>query len=282
MRLFIVALLPLALSGCFLPTPLSLATFGLDAVSYAVSGKTVTDHGISLAMGQDCALIGVLEGEVCDDQPDYAVADAGAILEPLPTGAQIALAGGGDPQVYASARRAAAALGEDRSIETDGALLIADLGAIAPASGEAAGEAGPVMTLTVAEQPPLPRSKPDREVFASFEVVRDVADERSFAAAPSAEDGDGLADLAEIVLRAVGADGDLLLAAAPEEARGALSGTSSGTLTGASADKRREIPFKRPFWTEAGEAPQVAARIDGDRPRTNLAHRFNRRMEFGR
>lgn len=270
MRWFIVALLPLALSGCFLPTPLSLATFGLDAVSYAVSGKTVTDHGISLAMGQDCALIGVLEGEVCDDQPDYAVAEAGAILEPLPTGAQIALAGGGDPQVYASARRAAAALGEDRSIAADGALSIADLGAIAPATGEI----GPVMTLIVAEQPPLPRSKPDREVFASFEVVRDVADERSFAAAPPAEDGDGLADLAEIVLRAVGADGDLLLAATPEEARGALSG--------ASADKRREIPFKRPFWTEAGEIPQVAARIDGDRPRTNLAQHLNRRMQLGR
>ena len=267
MRWFVVAFLPLILSGCFLPTPISLATFGLDAVSYAVSGKTVTDHGISLAMGQDCALIGLLEGEVCDDQPAYELADASAILEPLPTSQQIALATSSDPQVYASARRAAAALGE--AWTTDGDVLVADLGAIAPDAGEAGGETGgqgaPAMILTVSDQPPLPRSKPDHEVAASFEVVRHVVDERPAAEAGSDENG-SLADLAEIALRAIGSNGDLLLAAAPN---------------GAVAEERRVDLIGRSSWSEVGEAPRVIARVDGERRRTSVARRFTRPLEVG-
>lgn len=262
MRWFVVAFLPLILSGCLLPTPISLATFGLDAVSYAVSGKTVTDHGISLAMGQDCALIGLLEGEVCDDQPAYEVADASAVLEPLPTSEQIALASGSDPQVYASARRAAAALGETWSTETDGEVLVAELGAIAPAVGDTA----PAMLLSVSEQPPLPRSKPDHEVAASFEVVRHMVDERSALAASESDEGGSLADLADVALRAIGSDGDLLLAAAPPA-------TAAG--------ERRNALFGRSFWSEVGEAPRVIAHVDDGTRRETLAKRFSRPMEVG-
>jgi len=262
MRWFLIALLPFTLSGCLLPTPLSLATLGLDAVSYAVSGKTVTDHGISMAMGQDCALIGLLEGEVCDDQPGYQVAEASAILEPLPTSEQIALAGGGDPQVYASARRAAAALGEAWSTGTEDSVLIADLGAISPAAGQTA----PAMILTVTEQPPLPRSKPDREVSASFEVIRTAVDESVIEATPATAEGGSLADLAGIALRAFGSDGDLLLAAVPED------------LTDV---ERRERMLGRPSWSEVGEAPRVTARIEGGKRRATVARRFTRPMEVG-
>ena len=277
MRWFMVVALPLVLSGCLMPTPLSLATFGLDAVSYAVSGKTVTDHGISLAMGEDCALIGLLEGEVCDDQPDYETANAGAILEPLPTSEQIALAGGGDSQVYASARRAAAAFGETWSTETADSVLIADLGAadlgaadlgdIAPAAGNvASNETHEPMVLSVTEQPPLPRSKPDHEVLASFEVVRDVVNSSAVEVTPPAAEGGSLADLANLALRAVANNGDLLLAALPE----VTTDTESA-----------EVQPHRPFWSEVGQAPQIAARIDGDTRRATIAKRFTRPMEVG-
>ncbi len=45
-------------------------------------GKTATDHGISLVTQQDCAVLRILEGPICQDDPDYQLADAG-VLQPL-------------------------------------------------------------------------------------------------------------------------------------------------------------------------------------------------------
>ncbi len=81
----------LAVSGCaLLPAPVGVALLALDGVSYVVSKKSVSDHGISIVMQQDCALWrGVTEGRICDpdgaatmiaeteDTLDLAVADAG-------------------------------------------------------------------------------------------------------------------------------------------------------------------------------------------------------------
>ncbi len=98
-------LIVLPLAGCLLPTPFSVATMGADAVSYAVSGKTVTDHGLSLALGGDCALVRALEGEICAEERHYPDAVDGAALAPLPdtlAGAQLA---GAHPEVLAAAAR---------------------------------------------------------------------------------------------------------------------------------------------------------------------------------
>ncbi len=81
----------LAVSGCsLLPGPVGVALLALDGVSYVVSKKSVSDHGISIVMQQDCALWrGVTEGRICypdgaatmiaetEDTLDLAVADAG-------------------------------------------------------------------------------------------------------------------------------------------------------------------------------------------------------------
>lgn len=64
MRLWAIPALSLLLSGCGLPPAITIASYAADGVSYLTTGKTVTDHGISAATGQDCAVIGhLIEGK---------------------------------------------------------------------------------------------------------------------------------------------------------------------------------------------------------------------------
>src|SRR5262249_55051923 len=60
----------LALGGCALPPALSIASFAADGVSYALTGKSVSDHGISLAMQEDCTLLNLLRSNpICSPGP---------------------------------------------------------------------------------------------------------------------------------------------------------------------------------------------------------------------
>src|SRR5258706_16165357 len=47
------ALLPLG--GC-LPPAVTVASYSVDGASYAVSDKSLSDHGLSVASGEDCAI----------------------------------------------------------------------------------------------------------------------------------------------------------------------------------------------------------------------------------
>ena len=77
-------LLSIGLSGCLTPTPFSVASMVAGAHSYAVSGKTLTDHGISGITGQDCVVTRLAtEGAVCRENVTYAAAPD--VLEPMPT-----------------------------------------------------------------------------------------------------------------------------------------------------------------------------------------------------
>ena len=71
MRWLSFAALTVVLSGCAVPPAITIASLVADVASYASTGKTVTDHGISLVVGQDCALLRGLEGEICVE-PDPA------------------------------------------------------------------------------------------------------------------------------------------------------------------------------------------------------------------
>ncbi len=72
------------LSGCAMPAVFTVASLALDTGSYAMSGKTLSDHGLSLAMEEDCSMMRVLDegDEICQEEQDYEVADT--ILTPLP------------------------------------------------------------------------------------------------------------------------------------------------------------------------------------------------------
>lgn len=57
----------LSLGGCLSPT-LAVASYAADGASYAVSDKSLSDHGLSVASGTDCATWHFFVGRaVCED-----------------------------------------------------------------------------------------------------------------------------------------------------------------------------------------------------------------------
>ena len=87
---FLLALAPILLSGCAIPPAVSIASYVLDGISYAATGKSVSDHGISAVAGRDCATFRILKGEnPCRGEPteirDPAPLEAGQQAT-LPTG----------------------------------------------------------------------------------------------------------------------------------------------------------------------------------------------------
>jgi len=70
MRRYIWLAVPMLLSGCGLPPAVVIASYVADGVSYVVTGKSVTDHGISEATGRDCATWRLLKLESpCKNEP---------------------------------------------------------------------------------------------------------------------------------------------------------------------------------------------------------------------
>ena len=65
MRWLVLAAAAISLSGCGLPAVVSVWSTALDFASYGSTGKTVTDHGISLVLQKDCALMRGLDGPIC-------------------------------------------------------------------------------------------------------------------------------------------------------------------------------------------------------------------------
>ncbi|WP_157845956.1 hypothetical protein [Kiloniella litopenaei] len=80
-KIIVASTLALALSGCALPPAIGVASLAVDVASYFFSGKTLTDHGISAVAQQDCALIRLMEGDLCDEYVEFEVAEA--TLAPL-------------------------------------------------------------------------------------------------------------------------------------------------------------------------------------------------------
>ena len=75
------------LAGCIMPPVVSYASLAMDGISYATTGKSVSDHALSAATNQDCAVWRAVSEQqieaVCQDPaPDsddtaVAVEDAG-------------------------------------------------------------------------------------------------------------------------------------------------------------------------------------------------------------
>lgn len=79
-RSLTAVLLACTLSAC--TDPASLALGGVSAVSFVQSGKTLTDHAMSLATDQDCSIRHSLSGKawclpVSTPRPAYDQAEAG-------------------------------------------------------------------------------------------------------------------------------------------------------------------------------------------------------------
>lgn len=171
----------LGLTGCFLPTPVSIVSIGADVVSFVFSGKTVADHGISVAMNEDCAMMGVLEGEICDDQPDYRNANVALALAPLPSPFDVENLADTDAQVLASAQRAAAVFGDtaptgeglDGSFVADAKTSSDPLASIRPRKRPT----DVVLLASAAETPvsvPLPSRRPEPQSLVSGGFLADA------------------------------------------------------------------------------------------------------------
>lgn len=62
--------LGLVLTGCGIPPAVTVAGYVADGVLLAGTGRTSTDHGLSLATGRDCAVWRMLDGrEICTHAP---------------------------------------------------------------------------------------------------------------------------------------------------------------------------------------------------------------------
>ncbi|MBT3401624.1 MAG: hypothetical protein HN420_16735 [Rhodospirillaceae bacterium] len=55
--------LPLLLTGCFIPPAVTIASLAADGISLAASGKSVKDHALSEISGEDCAMWRVMKSE---------------------------------------------------------------------------------------------------------------------------------------------------------------------------------------------------------------------------
>jgi hypothetical protein len=73
MRWLVLAAAAISLSGCGLPPIVSYVSTAADIVSYLATKKSVTDHGISLVLQKDCALLRVLNGQICIEEAEEVV-----------------------------------------------------------------------------------------------------------------------------------------------------------------------------------------------------------------
>jgi len=68
---FALGAVALLLSGCAIPVPLQVASWALDGISFVMTKKSITDHGISMVADKDCALWRVVtEEEICNETGD--------------------------------------------------------------------------------------------------------------------------------------------------------------------------------------------------------------------
>ncbi len=98
-RIWLTSLLVL-LGGCAVPPAIQMASLVADGFSYVATGKSVTDHGISMVAGEDCAVFRAVKDEaICreegqdsaamafapageeEDLADHATADDDALAE---------------------------------------------------------------------------------------------------------------------------------------------------------------------------------------------------------
>lgn len=82
-RLVLGGALVVAQAGCLaIPPAITIASLAVDVGSFAATGKTASDHVLSAVAGEDCRMLGVLEGEICREEQAFETALA--VLEPLP------------------------------------------------------------------------------------------------------------------------------------------------------------------------------------------------------
>jgi hypothetical protein len=69
--LLFVLCLPLVTTACGVPLAITAVSYGADGASLVTTGKSTTDHLLSMTSEKDCALFRVVEGKsVCKERED--------------------------------------------------------------------------------------------------------------------------------------------------------------------------------------------------------------------
>lgn len=128
-RISIAAALLVLLSGCSVSPTVDAVSWTVDGVSYFLTGKSMTDHAMSVASGRDCAMTRVVKGEnACLPRDEDVVGDR-LVFEFSDTewGESLkAEAGAGDPlSIHASISDLAEPLGDSVSVEERHAAVAA-------------------------------------------------------------------------------------------------------------------------------------------------------------
>ena len=56
---------------------MTYVSYAADVISYLTTGKSVTDHGISIVLEKDCALLRVLDGPICTEEVEEQIVARG-------------------------------------------------------------------------------------------------------------------------------------------------------------------------------------------------------------
>ena len=76
LRRLLIVVCPLFVGACALPLPLQIAGWAADGISYLMTSKSMSDHGLSAAVGRDCAVHrAITGGAICRED-----ADGGTVL----------------------------------------------------------------------------------------------------------------------------------------------------------------------------------------------------------
>ena len=153
------------LGGCAAPVGVAVASYAADGVLLIATDKTATDHGLSMAVGQDCAMWRVIRGRrICTehkpgeenpynvdyDAPHREVGEGGLVT------VYSAARQGGQIMGDKEARNALdhAAIATSRPPQPASATAPVPPDATAPAEAGRTVEIADVLPRAVAEQPP--------------------------------------------------------------------------------------------------------------------------------
>jgi hypothetical protein len=177
-RISIAAALLFILSGCAVSPTVDAVSWTVDGVSYFLTGKSMTDHAMSMAAGKDCAMLRVVMGEAACVPRDEDVAGDRLVFQ-FDTATwgetRMAAVGVGDPLIINPAiSDIAEPLGDSVSVERRSAAVAAVAADMIPLSAFASAgrtEKTAVFSAQIKDKSSQLMAYPDRDTRLWLPVV---------------------------------------------------------------------------------------------------------------